>query len=1434
MKDSTPKRVSLFFGHVASNIGDLAINSGTIELIKELIPSCKINVILINAKKSQFLDFAKPSFGCTGETYFNHININIGLIKRCLTQPKHILTELGIEDTQLLLLASGEHFFRYESGENSESLFWRLLPVVASHHAKIPCVLLPSTLGPFEGGISQQLPHALLNLTQANAARDLHSKKVVESFPNLGEIPLCADPAFFVKCPKNSTFGKNVTGLVLRSEGWGIRLDKGTRTKFAAKFKGEAYTLTKAYKVGIALAQKILLDPEARIKLFVQTTADQQLANSIFENLSSNGLGDRVEISRPNSIQEYLEQMSVMTRVIASRFHALVLGMVVKKPIYGLYFDSHGHKIPGLFEMLEKSTHCFQMSQFNSDIISTRLVDSFIDETSYSKDLKTKLNELKKQTKNWLKKALACDFKAVSREDLDLANATLINYGFEHAEALSKKSNDVEKSALEKDAKSKISNYKKENYNFKKLLDQTKSDLNLKILECSALTKKELKAENSLRDSQVKGSLTEIKLKTSEKELINKKKELEAIEKKYLNLKKESESLHQNHVNLNKSLEDSEKKFLNLKKESESLHLNHVNLNKSLECANAHINKLELSLNDSEKKLKESQDDFENLVIRFELNSKILSEKNKLNICNAEVIRKLDSDLRKKGNLIKEKDNTLKFIKNDLLNSRIEYSKVKFFLSFYLETISGIIDSKTSLTKAIKLTPEYKLGAEILAEYNRHPSLPRLIRFILKSYKRLKNSLIAPSADYHDTLQKTYNAVKGGDLSAFEDSLLISFAGPDEQAGFYTELSRKLKTVNAKAACKSAELAYLSDPKHFRAKWWSFRLAEANEVVKAYAILEHLPKGTPFSDSEIRRAEEINTKAYSTLKEMVPPSKGTTSSFDSIDDIVTLEALYNSGGIDLIIKEISKKSYRSKKAHSQDLLKCGKLLYENGHEDAEIDLAHKALAIDDSPQVMRLFAYAAERAGRIEESCKAIVQFESYCEAHPNDATSKQLRQLKKLHSYQLNTLSKIKERETTTYSPVQGRICYVLHNSLPYASGGYATRSHGVATGLVSNGMDVICLTRPGFPIDTIDVPQSEVQNVDIIDGVSYRRVLSPLRKGIGTGAYMLEIVDILEKQFKEIKPSLVWGASFYLSALPALIAARKVGIPFVYEVRGLAELTALSRHKGYKDTTAYKVQETMETRTAHSADLVYTLTKGMADLMAGRGIPESKIKIIPNSCNVERFKPAGKDLTLAEELNIPVGVPVIGYIGTFVDYEGLEDLAKACTFLYKEGLEFRLLLVGSENTAKKDKGPIANKIHTIALEGGYSKWLRMPGRVAHKVIENYYSLIDICPFPRKALPVCELVSPMKPLEAMALQKTVVVSSVRALSEMVEHEKTGYIFEKDNVKELSTVLKKAIENQHKGKALGQSARKWVKEKRSWHKVINNAIKELNNLTVEL
>lgn len=519
--------------------------------------------------------------------------------------------------------------------------------------------------------------------------------------------------------------------------------------------------------------------------------------------------------------------------------------------------------------------------------------------------------------------------------------------------------------------------------------------------------------------------------------------------------------------------------------------------------------------------------------------------------------------------------------------------------------------------------------------------------------------------------------------------------------------------------------------------------------------------------------------------------------------------------------------------HQKLLINFGKKLSDENMKGLDCLCAEKAVNLLKNTMAVRAAFWSYQRAGDIKKSKECLNWLEKTAEKN-KDSKLKDFVKLRK-NSYLfltkehiLELLKQADDFNNPDYIPNSKTIAYILHNSLPFASGGYATRGHGLAVALTQKDYVVEVINRPGFPLDTKpELVEAEVLNPDIIDGVRYSRIPHPRRDKLATYDYLVQASKALYERFLELKPSIVIAASNHLTAIPALIAARRLKLPFYYEVRGFWEVTRISREPEFEFTEWYKLLCEFEALSAQEAKHVFTLTTPMAEELIKRGVDKDKITILPNSCNPDSFIPRERDEKLAKHLKIPSRVPVIGYIGTFVQYEGLDHLAEACGLLKEKGIEFRLLIVGNENTAGTDKGPITQSILDIAKKFNFEDWLIMPGRIPHEEVESYYSLIDIAPFPRKPQPVTEMVSPMKPLEAAAMKKAIIASSVKALVDMIDDGKTGIIFEKGNVQDFSCKLELLLKNEYLRSTLGSYARKWVEDERTWSITSSNAIKVL-------
>lgn len=389
--------------------------------------------------------------------------------------------------------------------------------------------------------------------------------------------------------------------------------------------------------------------------------------------------------------------------------------------------------------------------------------------------------------------------------------------------------------------------------------------------------------------------------------------------------------------------------------------------------------------------------------------------------------------------------------------------------------------------------------------------------------------------------------------------------------------------------------------------------------------------------------------------------------------------------------------------------------------------------------------------------------------------------------------------------------VCF-LHSSLPYLSGGYATRAHGLLTSLSDKGLDIKAYTRPNFPYD-IKKDRGDNSSTVLVDDITYHKTTSSSVRHRDEATYMLECVDVFDDVIKTERPDFVHGRSTYQISFPALIAAKKNNLPFVYEVSGLWEIVHESRDSAPQRKGETEKIRNLETLTAKMADIVFTLTKGMKEELIARGVDENKITILPNCTNTEKFVPQEKSERLLKELNIRSDTPIIGYIGSFQDYEGLDDLVEACELLSERApnLDYRLVLVGD--------GPYFKEIEELVSRSKVCDKIVLTGRVPHSEAAEYYSIVDVAPFPRKPWPVCEMVSPMKPLEALAVEKAVMVSSVSALEEMVINGETGIVFEKGDVTDMADKLKFLLSNKQERLRIGSNARKWASANRNWENI---------------
>ncbi len=390
--------------------------------------------------------------------------------------------------------------------------------------------------------------------------------------------------------------------------------------------------------------------------------------------------------------------------------------------------------------------------------------------------------------------------------------------------------------------------------------------------------------------------------------------------------------------------------------------------------------------------------------------------------------------------------------------------------------------------------------------------------------------------------------------------------------------------------------------------------------------------------------------------------------------------------------------------------------------------------------------------------------------------------------------------------------LLYCLHQSVPHATNGYSTRSHGVAVGLQQAGWQVRATTRPGFPWDEgancLNAGYHEAE----LEGVPYAAIAGWNLATTPLDFYLAQAADHYVREAQTSGSEIIVAASNHITALPALMAARRLGLPFVYEVRGLWEVTQASTQSEWAGSERYELMRELEQQAAREADLIITLTEELAEELANWGVARERIVVVPNAVNAERFQPMAPDAAIAKELNLKPGVPVIGYAGSAVAYEGLELLMEALAQLKQKGQAFTFVLVGD--------GKVIDTVKAKAKELDIEGECRFTGRVPFDQVPRYLSCMDIMPVPRLSSAVTEMVSALKPLEAMAMGKAVVLSDVSPHKTMAgPNGERASLFKKDSAEALSAALKQLIDNPEQRKRLGQAARTWIEQERTWNHV---------------
>ncbi|OAN58865.1 TIGR04063 family PEP-CTERM/XrtA system glycosyltransferase [Sphingomonas sp. TDK1] len=380
-------------------------------------------------------------------------------------------------------------------------------------------------------------------------------------------------------------------------------------------------------------------------------------------------------------------------------------------------------------------------------------------------------------------------------------------------------------------------------------------------------------------------------------------------------------------------------------------------------------------------------------------------------------------------------------------------------------------------------------------------------------------------------------------------------------------------------------------------------------------------------------------------------------------------------------------------------------------------------------------------------------------------------------------------------------RVLHLLDHGLPLHSG-YAFRTRAILKAELARGWEVAAVTGPRHG----PAPASE----ETIDGLRFYRTRPVAQRLPGLGEW--REIDAFARRVHQVvrrfQPDVLHAHSPVLCALAGIRVRRWTGVPLLYEIRAFWEDAAVGNGTGREGSLRYRITKALETHAVRRANAVAVICDGLRGDLIGRGIDPGKIVVSPNGVDMGMFgEPLPHDGALAAELGLR-GAETIGFIGSFYDYEGLDVLLAAMPALVAARPAMHLLLVGGGPAepalrAQAAASPVADRIHFL-------------GRVPHDAVERYYSLIDVLVYPRKKMRLTDLVTPLKPLEAMAQQRLVAASDVGGHRELIADGDTGTLFTADDPAALASAVAKIFGVRDQWDARKKRARAYIEAERNW------------------
>lgn len=383
-------------------------------------------------------------------------------------------------------------------------------------------------------------------------------------------------------------------------------------------------------------------------------------------------------------------------------------------------------------------------------------------------------------------------------------------------------------------------------------------------------------------------------------------------------------------------------------------------------------------------------------------------------------------------------------------------------------------------------------------------------------------------------------------------------------------------------------------------------------------------------------------------------------------------------------------------------------------------------------------------------------------------------------------------------------RVLHVLDHSLPVQSG-YAYRSAAILREQRRLGWEPLALTGPKHG--------GEGDHSEIVDEQRYHRTCHGWAGGLPI-VNQLEVIRVLRRRIRALiaqeKPDIIQAHSPCLNAL----AAFGLGKPVVYEMRSSWEDAAVSIGTTREGSVRYRLSRWLETIALQRADAVTTICEGLREEAVRRGVPADRVAVIPNAVDPDALQPQRADASGVRAAHGLENAFVLGFIGSFFAWEGLSLLIEALPKVLAQRPDVRLLLVGG--------GVEAPALRAAVKRVGVEKQVIFAGQVPHAQVPALYAAIDLLVYPRLPMRLTDMVTPLKPLEAMASGKALVASDVGGHKEMVTHNRTGVLFRAGDAEDLARAILSVMNDPDLVRRLRENGPRYVAEERLWSRVVPN------------